>query len=180
MIWPNGRPRRYQTCYNKANGVVRGGRTTGRLGRRTGRGSRGGGSTRFGEGDADEESSEQGHSEVLIEEISMGTCEGDGVEREWVCDSGADYRMSGDATLFDSLQSIPSKFYVKQIMGRVAVTQWGTVRLLIDEVNGSKKKPGLQEVMFMSGMKVNIFSLQRIRSLGLATIPSSGNLSQIG
>ena len=85
-------------------------------------------------------------------------------EREWVCDSGADYHMSGDDTLFDSLQPIPSKFFVKQIMGKVVVTQWGTVRP--DGVNGVKKKLELQEVLFMPGMKVNIFSLQRIRSLG--------------
>ena len=61
-------------------------------------------------------------------------------EREWVCDSGADYHMSGDDTLFDSLQPIPSKFFVKQIMGKVVVTQWGTVRLRTDGVNGLKKK----------------------------------------
>ena len=62
-------------------------------------------------------------------EVSMGTGEGDGDEREWVCDSGADYHMSGDPTLFSSLENIPSTFYVKQIMGRVTVTQWGTVKL---------------------------------------------------
>ena len=111
------------TCSIKANGVVRGGRTGSRSGGRTGRGGRGRGSTRFGEGDVDEESNDKGHSEVLIGGISMGTGEGDGVEREWVCDSGADYHMSGDATLFDSLQPILSKFFVKQIISRVAVTQ---------------------------------------------------------
>ena len=163
-----------KTCYSKANGVVRGGRTGGRSGGRTGRGGRGGGYTRFGEGDADGDSNEQGHSEVLIGEISMGTGEGDGVEREWVCDSGADYHMSGDSTLFDSLQPIPSKFFVKQIMGKVAVTEWGTVRLLTDGANGSKKKLELQEVLFMSGMKVNIFSLQRIRSLGACSFSFLG------
>ena len=104
----------------------------------------------------------------------MGTGEGDGVEREWVCDSGADYHMSGDATLFDSLQPIPSIFFVKQIMGRVAVTEWGTVRLRTDKANGSKKKLELQEVMFMSGMKVNIFTLQRIRSLGACSFSFLG------
>ena len=155
-----------KTCYSKANGVVRGGRTGGRSSGRTGRGGRGGGSTRFGEGGANEEENEQGHSEVLIGEISMGIGEGDGEEKEWVCDSGADYHMSGDATLFDSLQPIPSKFFVKQIMGKVAVTRWGTVRLQTDGENESKRKLELQEVLFMPGMKVNIFSLQRIRSLG--------------
>ena len=104
-----------KTRYNKANGVVRGGGTCGRSGGRTERGGRGGGSTRFGEGDADEESSEQGHPEVLIGEIGMGAGEGDGVEREWVCDSSADYHISGDATLFDSLQPIPSKKFVKRV-----------------------------------------------------------------
>ena len=74
-----------KTCYSKANGVVRGGKTGGRGGGRTARGGRSGGSTRFGEGDTDEESSEQGHSEVLIGEINMGTGEGDGKERESGC-----------------------------------------------------------------------------------------------
>ena len=61
--------------------------------------------------------------------------------------------MSGDATLFDSLQPIPSKFFVKHIMGKVAVTQWGTVWLQTDGINGSKKKLELQEVLFMSGVR---------------------------
>ena len=119
-----------KTCYSKANGAVRGGKTS----------DRGGGSTRFGEGDADGESSEQGHSEALIGETNMGTGEGDGEEREWVCDLGADYHMSGDATLFDSLELIPSKFFVKQIMGRVAVMKWGTIRLLTEGIDGMNKK----------------------------------------
>ena len=155
-----------KTCYSKANGVVRGGRTGGRSSGRTGRGGRGGGNMRYGEGDVNQDENEQGHSEILIGEISMGKGEGDGEEREWVCDSGADYHMSGDATLFDSLHPIPSKFFVKQIMGKVPITQWGTVRLKTDGESKSKTKLELQEVLFMPGMKVNIFSLQRIRSLG--------------
>ena len=74
-----------KTCYGKANGAVRGGKIGGGAGGRTGRGGRGGRSTRFGEGDADGDSSEQGHSEVLIGEINMGTGEGDGEERESGC-----------------------------------------------------------------------------------------------
>ena len=112
-----------KTCYSKANGVVRGGRTGGRSGGRTGRGGRGGSNARYGEGDVNQDENEHGHSEILIGEISMGKGEGDGEEREWVCDSGADHHMSGDATLFDSLHPIPSKFFVKQIMGKVPVTQ---------------------------------------------------------
>ena len=73
-----------KTCYSQENSAVRGGKTGGRAGGRTGRGGRGGGSTKFGEGDADGESSEKGHFEVLIGEINMGTGEGDGEERERV------------------------------------------------------------------------------------------------
>ena len=111
---------------------------------------------------------------MLIGEINMGTGEGDGEEREWVCDSGADCHMTGDATLFDSLELIPSKFFVKQIMGRVPVLKWGTVRLQTDGVNGVKKKLELREVLFMPGMKVNIFSLQRIRSKGACSYTFHG------
>ena len=47
-----------KTCYSKEKGAIRGGKTGGRGGGRTGRGGRSGGSTRFGEGEVDEESSE--------------------------------------------------------------------------------------------------------------------------
>ena len=107
----------------------------------------------------DKEEGEQGHSEALIVEVNMGTGDGDGEEKEWVCDSRADFHLSGDATLFDFLEPIPSTFYVKQIMGRVAVTQRGKVRLLIDGIGGVKKELELREVLYMPRMKVNIFSL---------------------
>ena len=110
-----------RACYNKANGSARGGKIGGERGRgSSGRGRGGGGYSGYGEEDED---NDQGHAEVLVGEVCMGTGDGDGVERERVCDSGADYHMSGDTTHFDSIQPIPSKKFVKQIMGRVAVTQ---------------------------------------------------------
>lgn len=121
-----------------------------------------------------EEKPEQGYSEALMGEVNMGTGEGDGDDKEWVCDSGADFHMSGDASLFDFLEPIPSTFYVKQIMGTVAVTQWGVVRLSTDGIGGVKKELKLQEVLFMPGMKVNIFSLQRIRSKGACSFTFKG------
>ena len=48
---------------------------------------------------------------------------------QWVCDSGADYHMSGDINLFDFLDDVPSTFHVKQIKGKVPITKWGVVRL---------------------------------------------------
>ena len=66
------------TCYSKANGAAKGGRTSSNRGGRggPGRGDRGGGFTRFGEGNADEEFNDQGHSEVLVGEACMGTEDG--------------------------------------------------------------------------------------------------------
>ena len=93
----------------------------------------------------------------------MGIGDGDGEEREWVCDSGADYHMSDDINLFDFLEDIPSLFNVKQIKGKVVITRWGVVRLSTDYGNGVKGVLELQEVLFLPGMKVNVFSLQRIR-----------------
>ena len=82
--------------------------------------------------------------------------------------------MSGDSTLYDSLEPIPSTFFVKQIMGKVAVTKWGTVRLWTDGVGSVKKELELREVLFMLGMKVNIFSLHRIRSKGACSFAFHG------
>ena len=74
----------------------------------------------------------------LIGEINVGIGYGDGEEREWICDSGADYHMSGDINVFDSIEDIPSTFHVKQIKGKVAITRWGVVRLSTDKGNGVK------------------------------------------
>ena len=170
-----------KTCYSKANGAARGGKTGGRGTRGRGRTGRGG-YGRLGEveeGGEEEEVPESGHAEALIGEVNMGTGDGDGEEREWVCDSGADFHMSGDRTLFDFLEPIPSTFFVKQIMGKVAVTEWGVVRLCTDGGGGAMKELELRQVLYMPGMKVNIFSLQRIRSKGACSytfqgVPGSG------
>ena len=64
-----------------------------------------------------------------------------------------------------TLKNIRATFHVKQIRGKVAVAQWGVVRLSTDEANAGKGELELHEVLFMPGMRVNIFSLQRIRCL---------------
>ena len=110
----------------------------------------------------------------MISEVDLGRGDDDGEEREWVCDSGADFHMSGDSTLFDSLESIPSTFYVKEVMGRVVVTQRGTVRLWTKGTGGVEKQLELKDVLYMPGMKVNIFSLQRIRSRGACSYSFHG------
>ena len=59
-------------------------------------------------------------------------------------------------------------------MGKVAVTKSGTVKLWTDGICGTRKKLVLQEVLFMPGMKVNIFSLQRIRLKGACSFAFHG------
>ena len=134
-----------KTCYNKTNGSARGGKKDGRGGR--GRG-RGGGYSRIGE-EGEEEEQEQGHLEALIGEVNMGTSDGDCEDKEWVCDSRADFYMSGDISLFDYLEPIPSAFYIKQIMGTVVNTQWGIVRVNTNGGGGVKKELTPHEAMFM-------------------------------
>ena len=102
-----------RTCYSKANGSAGGGKTGRRGTRGRGRGGRGG-YCRLGE--VEEEGPEHGLAEVLMREVNMRTGDGDGEEKEWVCDSGADFHMSGDRSLFDFLVPIRATFFVKQIM----------------------------------------------------------------
>ena len=155
------------TCYSKINGAARGGKS-GARGRGSGRGQ-GGGQGRYGEG-----TETQGHAEVLIGEVNMGAGDGDGEDKEWVCDSGADHHMTGDITLFDFIEDIPSDFHVKQIKGKVAVLQWGVVRLSTQKADGMKGEIELHEVLYMPGMRVNIFSLQRIRRKGACSYTFGG------
>ena len=105
----------------------------------------------------------------------MGMGDEDGEDKEWVCDTGANYHMCGDDTLFDSLETIPSTFHVKQIKGKVVVTQWGVVRLSTEKGNGRWGMLELHEVLYMPGMRVNIFSLQRIRNKGSCSYAFAGN-----
>ena len=161
------------TCYSKANGAPRGGKSGVQRGRGRGAGgARRGGYGRYGQGM--EEEAEQGHAEVLVGEISMGSGEGDGEDKEWVCDSGADYHMSGDINLFDFLDDVPSTFHVKQIKGKVPITKWGVVRLSTEKAKGEKGVLELHEVLFLPGMRVNIFSLQRIRDKGACSYTFEG------
>ena len=97
-------------------------------------------------------------------------------EGEWVCDSGADYHMCGDITLFEHLENVPANFFVKQIKGKVAVEQWGIVCLSTNKSNGEKGVLELHEVLYMPGMRVNIFSLQRIRNKGACSYAFGGEL----
>ena len=102
---------------------------------------------------------EHGHAKVLIREINMGIGKGDGEEKEWVCDGGADYHMSGDISLFDVLDDVPSTFHVKQIKGMVALTKWGVVRLSTNKGKGVKGVLERHEVLFLPGIvKVSVFS----------------------
>ena len=48
--------------------------------------------------------------------------------------------MTGDITLFENIENIQPTFFVKQIQGKVEVTQWGVVRLCTDGKNGEKTK----------------------------------------
>ena len=170
-----------KTCYSKANGSARGGKSGSGRGRGVsvrGRGGVRGGQAKYCEGeDEEDEGEEQGHAEVQVGEVgevNMGSGDGDGEEKEWVCDSGADFHMTGDKSLFDIIVPIPSTFFVKQIKGKVPVTQWGVVRLITDGEGGKKRELELREVLYMPGMKVNIFSLQRIRRKGACSYSFQG------
>ena len=63
-------------------------------------------------------------------EVNMGMGDKDGKEKEWVSDSGADHQMSDEITLFEFVEDIPSTFHVKQIEGKVVVTQLGGCALV--------------------------------------------------
>ena len=168
--WCGGVGHIERMSYSKINGAARGGKTgtRGRGSGNVGRGQ-GGGHGRYGEG-----TETQGHAEVLIGEVNMGEGDGDGEDKEWVCDSGADHHMTGDITLFDFIEDIPSDFHVKQIKGKVAVLQWGVVRLSTQKADGVKGEIEFHEVLYMPGMRVNIFSLQRIRRKGACSYTFAG------
>ena len=82
--------------------------------------------------------------------------------------------MTGDKTLFEKLREVLPTFYVKEIKGKVLVKYWGEVRLSTDRGNGKRGELELREVLYMLGMSVNIFSLQRIRKKGACSFTFKG------
>ena len=116
----------------------------------------------------------QGYAEVLNGEVNMEEGIGDGERQEWVCDSGADHHMTGDITLFESIEDVPPDFHVKLIKGEVGVLQWGVVRLSTQQVDGVSGQIELHEVLYIPGMRVNIFSLQCIRRKGACSYTFGG------
>ena len=98
--WCGGTGHIEKRGYGKINGATRGG-NIGESGRR-GRGSGGAGGAGKGQGshgNFGEGEEEQWHAEVMIGEVNMGVGDGDGEDKEWVCDSGADFHMIGVITL---------------------------------------------------------------------------------
>ena len=112
---------------------------------------------------------------MLVGEVNMGMGDEDGEDKEWVCDTEANYHMCVDDTMFDSLETIPATLHVKQIKGKVAVTQWGVLRLSTERGNGRWGMLELHKVLYMPKMRVNIFSLQRIRNKGSFSYAFAGN-----
>lgn len=158
------------TCYSKESGVPRGSKAGSPRGgarggaRGRGRGRRGG-YGRYGEGE-EEYDPGPGHADVLMGEVNVGSGDGDGVIGSFVADSGADYHMSGDRSLFRTIEKVPNRFFVKQIKGEVDIKEWGSILLRTDKGDGVNGDLELKEVLYLPGMKVNIFSLQRIRKIG--------------
>ena len=76
---------------------------------------------------------EPGHAEIYVGEANFGGGDIDGADKEWVCDTGSDYHLSGDNSMFEKLEQIPSDFYVRQIKGKVAVNPFSKSTHLNDK-----------------------------------------------
>ena len=115
-----------------------------------------------------------GCAKICMGHVKSKENENGGGGKEWIRDSGADHHMTRDKTLFEKLREVPPNFYVKQIKGKVPVKYWGEVQLSTDKGNGERGELELREVLYMPGMSVNIFSLQRIRKKGACNFPFKG------
>ena len=154
-----------QRCFSKMSGVKK-------VEKESTKGDRGAGSSQ--EKKNEKRVGFQGYAEVLNGEVNMEEGIGDGERQEWVCDSGADHHMTGDITLFESIEDVPPDFHVKLIKGEVDVLQWGVVRLSTQQADGVRGKIELHEVLYIPGMRVNIFSLQCIRRKGACSYTFEG------
>ena len=100
---------------------------------------------------------DMGHGEGVVGEANVGMTS---QEEVWLYDGGASHHTCGDRSKFKTLIDIPKDFILHQLQGSVKVEKWGTVEL---DTDGECGGITLHECLFIPGIRVNLFSGQKLR-----------------
>lgn len=158
--WCGGTGHIEKTSFDKENGVAKGGRSAEAEGSTSKKVKEA--EAKFGDLSMDSDD-DPGYTKILIAEA--GSQIGD--KNVWVCDSGSDYHLTHDATMFNSwspLENVPVDFKpLKTMKGDLTVEKFGEVELACP-VEGTEfpfVNLTLSDVLFVPGLHVNILSFTK-------------------
>ena len=101
-----------------------------------------------------------------IVEVEAGeTCNAS--SNEWLADSGASRHICNDLRMLWDVRQLPEPVIVRQLVGEVPVTQSGTVKIQCENECGEVVQIDLQDALFVPDLRVNIFSIQRMRQASI-------------
>ena len=98
-------------------------------------------------------------------EVNLGEGDGYGDDSEWLCDNEAKIHMSGDITLYECLETIPSTFFVKLKKGEVCGLMGGS-SFVYKQGQWREGRTRTARGALYAGYAGKHFSLHRMRSEG--------------
>ena len=78
-----------------------------------------------------------------------------------MADTGSSHHLKGDTVGIFDVQNCPEGMQINQVQGVVKVKQWGSVLLEVDGDSG-KRVIKMSQTLIVPGIRVNLFSLQRV------------------
>ena len=85
-------------------------------------------------------------------------------EPVWIADSGTNRHICRDANMLWDIEEIPHPVVIRQLVGEVIATHWGTARLIFEDKEGEPVHVALANTLLVPKMAVNLFSQQKMRA----------------
>ena len=86
---------------------------------------------------------------------------------EWLADSGASRHICNDIRMLWDVRQLPEPIIVRQLVGEVPVRQSGTVKIQCENQEGDVVQIDLHDALFVPDLRVNLFSMQRMRQASI-------------
>ena len=138
------------------------------------KGNSGGGSGgRSGGGSWEENQPEAGQFDTMYCEAMMLSTGESGSENKWMADSGSSHHLKSDTVGMFDIQNCPEGMKIHQVEGILKVQQWGSILLEVDGHSG-KRVIKLSQTLVVPGIRVNLFSLQRV--VDMVYVPVFGEI----
>ena len=86
---------------------------------------------------------------------------------EWLADSGASRHICNDLRMLWDVRQLPEPIIVRQLVGEVPVVQSGTVKIQCENECGEVVQIDLHDALYVPDLRVNLFSIQRMRQASI-------------